>query len=270
MALFDNKTSLVRLNPLLDLSFSHICIATFDYHQTSVFPVNVLVMILRDDGKGNDHLEICSEKQCMPLLAGHVYFVPCELEVRFDITPGITTLAIHFNLTFFHGFDIFSGSRHWKMRHDQKFVARILALVNDARDELRTICALKMEVTRFCLSCWPENAGRLTPSVWKYEPVFRFVREHGDAEITVGDLADLAGQRQDVFSRTFSRDIGKSPKELLKSDLLKKISARLLLPQTSVKQIAGELKFSSEFYMSRFFKKHTGLSPSEYQRKFRR
>ena len=40
--------------------------------------------------------------------------------------------------------------------------------------------------------------------------------------------------------------------------------------QASVKQSAAEPKFSSEFYMSRFFKKHTGMSPSKHQDKFRR
>ncbi|MCK4983073.1 MAG: helix-turn-helix domain-containing protein [Victivallaceae bacterium] len=43
----------------------------------------------------------------------------------------------------------------------------------------------------------------------------------------------------------------------------------MLVPQASVKETATKLKFSSEFYMSRFFKKHTGLSPSKYQQRFR-
>jgi len=270
MASFDSKTSLVWLNPLLDLSFSHICIATFDYHQTSVFPVNVLVMITRDEGKGEDFIEIPSENWRAPLLANHLYFVPCGLEVRFDITPGITTLAFHFNLTFLHGLDVFSGFTHCETRHDQEFVARLLALVNEGKDELKTICSLKAEVMRFCASCWPKDLERLTPIVRQYEPVFRFAREHGDAALTVRDLAAFAGQRQDVFSRAFSRDIGKSPKKYLQNDLLKKIATRLLLPQASVKQVADELKFSSEFYLSRFFKKHTALSPREYQERFRR
>jgi len=270
MASFDSKNSLVQLNPLLDLNFTHICIATFDYHQNSVLPVNVLVMVLSSDGTGGDYLEIPSEKRRVPLLAGHVYFVPCDLEVRFDISPGISTLAIHFNLTFLQGFDVFSGSKHWKMRRDQDFVARLLDLVNDNKNELKSICALKAELMQFCLSCWPEGVERTLPIARKYESIFRFVREHGNAELSVGTLAKLAGQRQDVFSRAFSRDLGKSPKELLQNDLLKKITAKLLLPEVSVKQAAAELKFSSEFYLSRFFKKRTGLSPCEYQKKFRR
>jgi len=42
------------------------------------------------------------------------------------------------------------------------------------------------------------------------------------------------------------------------------------MPDVRLKQITAELKFNSEFYMSRLFKKRTGMSPSEYQAKFRR
>jgi len=45
---------------------------------------------------------------------------------------------------------------------------------------------------------------------------------------------------------------------------------QLLLPGKSVKPVAADLKFCSEFYLSSFFKRMTGISPSEYQAKFRR
>lgn len=269
MALFDNKAALLRLDPLLELSFSHICIATFDYHQTSVFPVNILLTLTRDEGKGEDFITISSEKRREPLLGGHVYFVPCELEARFDITPAISTLAFHFSLNFLHGLDVFSGSKRWETLRDPELAERLAALANEEKDKLKAVCGLKAEVMNFCLSRWPEGLDLLAPATRKYEPLFRHVREHGDAELSVGALAALAGQRQDVFSRAFSRDIGKSPQEFLHSDMVRKIAARLLLPGASVKQIADELKFSSEFYLSRFFKRRTGLSPSGYQRQFR-
>jgi len=265
----ESKTLLRQLNPFLDLRFSNVSIDNFDYHTTATWPVNILALGIKDDGKGKDYFENLVENQRLPFLAKHVYFIPCDLKMRFEVTPGITAISLHFNLTFFHGIDIFSGVKRCEMRHDPKLVARFHAILSE-KDELKAICALKMEVMRFCLSIWPGNLERLTPVIRKYEPVFRYVREHGDAELTVGGLAKLAGQRQNVFSRNFSRDIGKSTKEFLRNDLLKKIVTRLLIPQASIKETAYELNFSSEFYMSRFFKKHTGLSPSEYQRKFRR
>jgi AraC-like DNA-binding protein len=264
-----NRAFLERINPFLDLSFSQISIVNFDYHNTNIFPVDIMILVLEDDGRKRNYLEHRAEHQHLPLRANYVYFLPCNQEIRFEITPGITFIALHFNLEFFHGIDIFSGSRRCEMRHDPKFIATIHSVFDENIDDLKAACILKAEVLRFCVAFWPENTERIMKVTRKYEQIFRFVREQGDAELTVAAMAKMAGQRQDVFSRNFSRDIGKSPKEFLQNDLLKKIITRLLVPQASIKETAAELNFSSEFYMSHFFKKHTGLSPSEYQSQFR-
>ena len=43
--------------------------------------------------------------------------------------------------------------------------------------------------------------------------------------------------------------------------------ARLLLAdkRLSVKDVAAQLSFSSEFYFSHFFRRHTGMSPTEFR-----
>jgi AraC-like DNA-binding protein len=45
--------------------------------------------------------------------------------------------------------------------------------------------------------------------------------------------------------------------------------ARLLLadPRLSIKDVAAQLNFSSEFYFSHFFRKYTGLTPTEFRRR---
>ena len=265
----ESKTLLRQLNPLLDISFGNISIDCHGYHAIAAWPCNIMVLVLKDNGRGSDYYENLVENQRLPVMANHVYFIPCGLKMRFEESSERTVVSLHFSLTFFHGIDVFYGVTHCEMRHDPKMVACFQALLNEEKDELKSICELKAEVMRFCASCWPKGLERLMPVMRKYEPVFRYVREHGDAMLAVKTLADLTGQRQNVFSRNFSRDIGKAPKEFIQNDLLKKIVTRLLIPQASVKQTAYELNFNSEFYMSRFFKKHTGLSPSEYQRKFR-
>lgn len=259
-----------RLNALGDLIFAQAAKVHFDYHNANTFPVNVMVLVLEDDGQGRDWFDFRAGGQRLPMLADHVYLLPCNLEIRFDITPGVTFIAIHFNLLLFHGLDVFSTTRRCTMRRDPGIVARIRALLEDEADEMKAMCELKAEVLNFCASCWPEDRGWLNPVVQKYEPMFRYVREHGDAELNVAALAAWVGLRPDVFSRNFRRDLGFSPKEFLQNDLLKKTSARLLMPGAGVKETAAALKFSSEFYLSRFFKKHTGLSPRDYQLKFRR
>lgn len=260
-------SDLENLNPYLELNISHIARGSFEYRCTEVFPVNILGMTVRS---APDCLVRNMEtgEEC-PRGAGLVKLIPCGLRVRHELTAASIFVALHFNLTFFNGIDLFSGSRTIVTRHDPEMIVRVQAAL-DEPDRLKAICALKTEVFRFCLACWPErDYRRYLARTKEYEPVFRYVHEHNNATLTVAKLAALAGRRQDCFSRAFSRDIGKSPKVFLQDDLIKKIISRLLLPQVSMKEIAGDLKFCDPFYMSYFFKKHTGISPSEYRARFR-
>jgi AraC-like DNA-binding protein len=76
----------------------------------------------------------------------------------------------------------------------------------------------------------------------------------------------MSHMRQDVFSRKFTRELGLSPKAFVSRALVRKASLLLGGPGMTVKEAAGRLNFSSEYYFSRFFKQHTGLSPREFQR----
>ena len=269
MAYFNNKRHLTQLSSFLDFSFSHICTAVFDHHVTTIFPVNIILLILDDDGKNNCFFENLSTGEKLPLLKDNVYFFPCGMKLKIDITPGITTLALHFNLMYLHVIDVFAGSKLCGMHFDPDLTEKIQTLVNAEKDKLKAVCELQSAVMNFSLPFRSGDNLQTLLKIQKYEPIFHFIHKYGNAQLTVNELAEQNGQRQDVFSRAFSRDLGKSPKKFIQDDLIRKISIRLLLPHTGVKQVAEEMKFSSEFYMSTFFKKHIGLSPREYQNKFR-
>jgi len=262
----EGRLSWENLNPFLELNINHIAMGSFDYDRTCVFPVNIMSLALQEDKIS--YIENLDGEQHIPVLTDHVYLQPCHLKLHHRLTSQYRFIALHFNLTFCHGIDVFYGSKKCLMRHDPAMVARFRQLMME-KDDLKAICAMKAEVMSLCASWWPSGLEQRILSVRKYESLFRYIYEYGNAELTVGALADRMGMRQDVFSRNFSRDMGKSPKEFLQDDLLKKISVRLAVPRTTIKEIAAELKFCSEFYMSQFFKRHTGMSPSEYQQKFR-
>jgi AraC-like DNA-binding protein len=264
-----SKNQLLRLNPFLGLSFNNITITNFDYHHINTFPVNILVLVLKDNGQRRDYVEDRLNGQRYYLTRNHICFMPADLEIDFQLTPGVTFIALHFNLEYLYGMDIFSGTKHCSFFYDPKTVDKFRQILED-KDELRLFCALKAGLMNFCLSLWPKIPDSRMVVAQKYEPIFRYIYEHGDATLTVGKLAEIFGQTQDIFSRNFIRDLHQSPKSYLQRELLKKCVAFLLMPRITVKQTAFKLGFSSEFYLSRFFKKHMSISPSEYQNRFRR
>ena len=99
----------------------------------------------------------------------------------------------------------------------------------------------------------------------RYKAVIEYVRKHGDGTTRVENLAEIMNVRSNVFSRNFTRDLGVTPKDFLVNALLRKASDLLRKPNCSVKQVAQILNFSSEYYFSTFFKKHTGQSPRDFK-----
>ena len=56
-----------------------------------------------------------------------------------------------------------------------------------------------------------------------------------------------------------------SPKELIDRQIVMEIKALLTSTEMTVKEIAEEYNFESSSYLGRYFRRHTGMTPSEYR-----
>jgi AraC-like DNA-binding protein len=98
--------------------------------------------------------------------------------------------------------------------------------------------------------------------------VIDWIRRHIRDEITLEDLADVAGLSLSHFKRKFYAQTGMSPRMLIngrKVDLARK----LLSEGYSITDTAFEVGFNSSNYFSTVFRKFTYISPMEYVRKLR-
>lgn len=64
---------------------------------------------------------------------------------------------------------------------------------------------------------------------------------------------------------TVAQANGKTPKELIDEQLTAEIKVQLNNPNLSVAEIAANCQFPDSSYLSRFFKRHTGIAPKEYR-----
>ena len=60
---------------------------------------------------------------------------------------------------------------------------------------------------------------------------------------------------------------GKTPKSIIDEQLTAEVKASLNNPDLSVAEIAEMYRFPDPSYLSRFFKKNTGMTPKEYRNK---
>ncbi|SFN76834.1 AraC-type DNA-binding protein [Chryseobacterium oleae] len=83
---------------------------------------------------------------------------------------------------------------------------------------------------------------------------------------SVKEYADLLSVSPNHLNKTVKITTGKTASEIINESLLMEAKALLSLPHLSVSEIAFALGVDDVSYFSRFFKKHSGMSPSDYRK----
>lgn len=98
----------------------------------------------------------------------------------------------------------------------------------------------------------------------KIEPAVNFLIHHYNEQIKNDDLARLTGLSTVYFRKIFTESFGVSPITYLHKLRIKKAKEILRSDYESVSDIAYSLGYADVYDFSRTFKKHVGLSPSQY------
>ncbi|MDV7209980.1 helix-turn-helix domain-containing protein [Azotobacter beijerinckii] len=96
------------------------------------------------------------------------------------------------------------------------------------------------------------------------------VEIHFRSHRPVSDYADLLGMTLATLGRLCQEQLGMTPLTVINARLLLEAKRELAYSGRSIKEIAHELGFSDEGYFSRFFRRHTRLTPSEFRSQARR
>lgn len=95
----------------------------------------------------------------------------------------------------------------------------------------------------------------------------RLLEERYQQHLRVSDYAGLLGMTPDRLHALCSRELKRSPSELIQQRVVKEAATRLEAGTVAVKQIAFALGFKDTAYFSRFFRKHTGEAPGAWRRR---
>lgn len=86
--------------------------------------------------------------------------------------------------------------------------------------------------------------------------------EHRD----VAWYASQANMSTGYFSRCIRQTVGKSPSHIIALYTVQMAKALLDKSTKSIKEISQELGFPEQFTFRKYFKQHTGMSPSDYRK----
>jgi AraC family transcriptional regulator len=99
--------------------------------------------------------------------------------------------------------------------------------------------------------------------------VLDYMSAHVDDDITLADLARVAGQSPFHFARKFTLAMGVSPKRYVSRMRLDKAMAELAAGGLPLAQIALNAGFSSQASFTRAFRRVTRMTPRDYRRRRR-
>ena len=254
-----NRTPLRFYNHTHQILFHHIAWERLNFHQVCVFPWNILVLVPEASGKQEDYVECRISGEHLPLKKDHFYLIPCGLPAEYRLTEEITFLTFHFNLELF-------------TKNNIKLLVTVGGddTASTANRIAKFLAAKHYPIANIHVPKTIDNDELRIERSTAYESLFQYIRENLNAKLSVADLADRCRMSKEAFSRRFHQDLGETPKQFLQRLLLRRAMLLLAAPDSSVKETADKLDFSSEFYLSRFFRKQTGMPPGEFRKKVRR
>lgn len=203
----------------------------------------------------------------LKLQPGAVYLLPGDIGYTFTFEPGLLLGGCHFDLELFAGRDALPVGIAPQRLDLPPGDADACWALRDRIDDLAGVTRFRAWVLACCSQVLAQPLDELLGQIRaaeRFAPVLAAI-EAGGAELRVADLAPLVDLSPATLSRRFSAELGVPLKTYLQRRLTQRACEALLRSDRSIKAIAEDLGFSSEFYFSRFVKQRVGLAPSAYR-----
>jgi LacI family transcriptional regulator len=97
--------------------------------------------------------------------------------------------------------------------------------------------------------------------------VLKFIREHATEPINAQTLERLVPLSRRAIERRFRRALGRSPLEELQRVRVERAKELLSQKQLPISAVAARSGFGSATYLSRIFRRETGLTPSAFRKR---
>ena len=103
-------------------------------------------------------------------------------------------------------------------------------------------------------------------NIYKLKKVLNYIRKTYSQQITLKDMAQVAGVSPKYFCSFFKNMTAKTPVEYLNSYRIEKAAAKLLASDSSVTDIAYSCGFNDLSYFIKVFGEFKGISPKQFRK----
>lgn len=247
------------------LQLVDLFVESTEYVRDWRLPFNSISLITRADPDDLSWCELLEDKRRFFLTEGALSLTTCDTPIRLRYSTACEHCCIHFRYELFPGVDIFSGIHKRYKIEDESLKNKVRAVFAE-KDQMRKIAMAEHIASEVSLMFWPESLPVDMKEMMQFSELFQYVKEHLDSQLSIGDMASFMGWSDAYFSRTFHRVFHVTPKQYLIRELVVRATGLLNDTGKSIKEIAAELNFSSEFNFSRFIHHYTNSSPSQLRK----
>lgn len=238
-------------------------------------------MIFITEGRGSFEIDFRE----YPVAKGDIILVSEEREHRFVDHEELTGIMVIFTEDFLYEIlgsntgevlDIYKDTYLHPVMDittgDTSILIRQLDLLKDMYDEGNVDFDLQIFALSFraMIKMVGRKCMSLIPSKAKENKVFTtfstLLEERGRELKSVNEYAVLMDLSSKTINLATQRAVNMSAKQYIIYKLIQKIKISLCFGDKNVDEIAREFEFSEAYNLTKFFKKHTGLTPTEFKR----
>jgi AraC-like DNA-binding protein len=110
-----------------------------------------------------------------------------------------------------------------------------------------------------------EKSDKYETTAERLRAAGNFLRLHPDSDVDLPHLAKRFGMSYSSFRRSFTNHFGESPDRFRQIARIARAKQFLIETELPLKEIAARLRFSNEFYLMQVFKRHTGLTLTQWR-----
>lgn len=202
------------------------------------------------------------ETEELHLKTGGIYLLPPGLNFKICYSPR-ELIYYHLFINDSSGLSVFRAEDSVAAFHCPRLMEQFVraAESRNVMDDYSALMALLAEV----LPDRMEMIAERHESFREFREIFRFLSSHPPATVTLSQLAALYDIRESALSKRFRRKMGISLKHYLLDFLCRQASELLLFSDLKVQEVAERLGYANIQYFFRFFRRQTGMTPSEFR-----
>ena len=255
------------------IDFGPVFIGEWTGRWSSCMPFARIFFVLES---GSDVGFLADGDTRIPLLRNTWVFLPPGREIEHSQPPGFQVVSVHFRITLrgrpnpFLGrplrggvspdlrqvfFNVANGRAIAEPSGDLALLPASFSL----RGAVWTLLGRVAEAEGPALAVGLERGAA-------FARLFEAVDNAPERNFSVAEMAKVVCLGESAFKQHFRAEMGVSPRNWFNDRRARAAAEALLAPGATVAAVAERFGFGNEFYFSRFFRRHHGLSPSQWRK----